>query len=201
MKVPFTFLLIVIAELACNAQDKVYQKAYDFISKDSTKAAFINHLYEYPPCILVQENVTIKKPIFSENEVFVSVIKVANTPFLVLCSILKQDYSLEESCSKVIGLDYPLVEHVRDSINSVYQTYHLDEDDMVLKTPSLEVRDEGFLIFFSDVFKNTVYAELRYICDPKQRRVDWRGESIIFYFVFDEQINITKVLRGIKSYQ
>lgn len=173
----------------------------NYIESDSLKKSYVQRLIETKPCVILQGSDTIKLP--SENVVLdinVAQYFVASKPLITLCDILKKRYRVEESCNVVIGLDKPIAIHVSDSINTEFSNYELNQ----LKTNPLLVNNrnkkDGLVVFFSNTYKNTLYAELKYFCQPYDEIDYWSGSSLVYFFEF-ENGKIKDVYMGRRHYQ
>lgn len=57
-------------------------------------------------------------------------------------------------------------------------------------------RKDGHIVFFSDIYKKTLAAEVKSFCLPYDEFA-WFGSSTSFYFIFNEQGEIEQVYSGI----
>ena len=57
-------------------------------------------------------------------------------------------------------------------------------------------KKDGYQVFFSDIYKRTLAAELKGFCLPYDEGT-WMGSSTSFYFVFNEEGNLEEVYSGI----
>ncbi|KXX67453.1 hypothetical protein [Flammeovirga sp. SJP92] len=58
-------------------------------------------------------------------------------------------------------------------------------------------RKDGYQVFFSDIFNNTLSAEVKSFCLPYDHDLNsWKGSSTFFFFVFDHQGKIKEVYSG-----
>ena len=87
---------------------------------------------------------------------------------------------------------------------------HLSTDRLILRRMTLKDDNEiseslkefisnkkdGYQVFFSDIYKRTLAAELKGFCLPYDETI-WMGSSTSFYFVFDEGGKIEEVYSGI----
>jgi hypothetical protein len=156
---------IILLSTQCYSQYDLYKKAYRYIYKSKELADFRNE-------ILDKENVIVKRIIVSD-----SVFK--NNPYLFLCSILFKKNNNNGDCTKLIGTDRL---RMYDSIKQEYSGYIYSEKvDIPFKDRSSKGK-KAFTLSFSDVFKNTIVAEVHFkngkILNGQSRK------SILFYFVF-----------------
>jgi len=143
----------------------LYIKAYEAIYKSKKLAEFRNE-------IRINEGVIIKRIIVSD-----SIFK--NNPYLFLCAILFKKNHNNGNCTKLIGADRL---KVYDSIKQEYIGYIYSEKVVIPFRDRSSKGKKAFTLSFSDVFKNTIVAEVHFqngkILDGQSRK------SILFYFVF-----------------
>lgn len=56
-------------------------------------------------------------------------------------------------------------------------------------------KKDGYQVFFSDVYENTLAAELKSFCVPYDKG-GWQGGSNIYFFVFNDLGDILDVYSG-----
>jgi hypothetical protein len=113
---------------------------------------------------------------------------IRNNPYLFLCAILNKKNKTKGNCTKLIGAERL---KTYDSIKQEYISYNYSEKvNMPFKDRSANGR-KIFTLSFSDVFKNTIVAEVHFqngkILDGESRK------SILFYFVFHSNRKIKNV--------
>lgn len=119
-----------------------------------------------------------------------------------LCDLLKRKYGMKESCVYALGSgESELTKHVQDSLMFFWQDYQMRSESSILE--SLRgigsKRKDGFLVFFSDIYKNTLAAEVKSFCRPYDK-IDWQGSSTSYFFVFNSKGVITEVFSGIETH-
>ncbi|MFW5761648.1 MAG: hypothetical protein ACOCXH_11775 [Cyclobacteriaceae bacterium] len=123
--------------------------------------------------------------------------EIQNNALLVLCDILKKQYKASENCAVLFGKNLPLLQGVRDSIQSVqksetFKGYKLKYNDTTQNV------GKGYLLKFSQLVNNTLMAQVGYSSNFKKGF--GVGETTIYYFIFDDNLFIDKVYMGSKTY-
>ena len=112
-----------------------------------------------------------------------------------LCDLLKKKYKYSATCNQIYMTSHKgLVKEVDDSLSKFWANYEMKSDDEIIKTikPLLSDKKDGFQVFFSDIYQNTLAAEVKDFCNPYDQAT-WFGSSVSFFFVFDDQGAIKEV--------
>ncbi|WP_422004394.1 hypothetical protein [Roseivirga pacifica] len=181
----------------CCGQNDIQQKAFEYIRNHQNTKGYVKQLLSYPNCKVILESDTLIKPMNNDQELLISSLLIRNEPDNVLCSILKEDYGIKESCVRVIGLDYDVAISALDSMRDVYENYHGEE---LMGFEGADEAKTGFMVYFSDFYKNSLYTEVRYACYDVNDRNRWQGISLAFYFLLNSAGDIKKVYTGTRSY-
>jgi hypothetical protein len=152
----------------------LYSTAYRYIYKSK-------ELDDFRDTIRTEKGIIVKRIKVSD-----SVIK--NNPYLFLCAILSKKNKSKGNCTKLIGAERL---KTYDSIKQEYIGYNYSEKvDIPFRDRSLKAK-KAFILSFSDVFKNTIAAEVHFqngkIVEGQSRK------SILFYFVFHANGKIKNV--------
>ncbi len=98
----------------------------------------------------------------------------------------------------------PLWQRVEDSVRTAYKDYAAKEAPQVyayLLGMGLKEKQVGPTLFFSQVYKNTLVAELVFFCpQPRTHPPVWQGKAYLFYFIFDDHGNLKGVIQSYKYY-
>jgi hypothetical protein len=124
---------------------------------------------------------------------------IENNRGFPLCDVLKKKYGVTESCVYLLGSGKSkLADQVQDSLELYWESYKMKRKLEIATSIKklLSKRKDGYQVFFSDVFQNTIAAEIKGFCLPYDETM-WMGSSTSFYFVFDELGNIREVYSGI----
>lgn len=116
-----------------------------------------------------------------------------------LCDLLKKKYTMTENCVYALGSGKcELTRHVQDSLEVFWKDYKMKSKSVIEEslTGIASKRKDGFLVFFSDIYKNTLAAEVKSFCLPYDK-TSWQGSSTSFFFVFDNKGVIKEVYSGI----
>ena len=84
-----------------------------------------------------------------------------------------------------------------DSLNIFWKDYvPKDTKEMVILLNDL-ISDKkyGYQVFFSDVYKNTIAAEIKSFCAPYDLTA-WQGSSTSYFFVFNSEGKIAAIYSG-----
>jgi hypothetical protein len=91
---------------------------------------------------------------------------------------------------------------ITDSLSVFWSDYAMKPNEEIKSSlaslPSN--RKDGYQVFFSDVYKNTLCAEVHSFCRPYDTEGAWYGSSTMFFFIFDEQGKIKEVYAGVMKY-
>ena len=152
----------------------MYSTAYRYIFKSK-------ELDDFRDTIRTEKGIIVKRIKVSD-----SVIK--NNPYLFLCAILSKKNKITGNCTKLIGAERL---KTYDSIKQEYVGYNYSEKvNIPFKDRSLKGK-KAFILSFSDVFKNTIVAEVHFrngeILEGESRK------SVLFYFVFHSNRKIKSV--------
>ena len=115
-----------------------------------------------------------------------------------LCDLLQKKYKIQESCVYALGSgEFRLTYHVEDSLKNFWKDYKPEDPKELQKIigPLISTRKNGYQIFFSDVYKNTLAAEVKSFCLDYDQFM-WFGGSTFYYFVFNENKEIIEVYFG-----
>ncbi|MCB0497178.1 MAG: hypothetical protein KDC79_13645 [Cyclobacteriaceae bacterium] len=124
---------------------------------------------------------------------------IANSRGFPLCDLLKRKYKIQESCTYALGSGrFELTKNVEDSLTTFWNDYKMKSKDQIRKPIENLISEKkiGYQVFFSDVYKNTIAAEIMVFCAPYDETM-WLGSSTSFYFVFNEKGEIKEVYSGI----
>ncbi len=116
-----------------------------------------------------------------------------------ICDFLKRRYKMTENCVYALGSGkFELAEHVQDSLELFWKNYQMKTNSKITETMEGLISEEkaGFIVFFSDIYKNTLAAEVKSFCLPYDRTT-WQGSSISFYFIFNDTGDILEVYSGV----
>ena len=125
---------------------------------------------------------------------------IENNRGFPLCDLLKKKYRTTESCVYLLGSgESELTDQVQDSLNVFWGTYKMKKSSEISNSIKklITKRKDGYQVFFSDIFQNTLAAEIKGFCLPYDE-ITWMGSSTSFYFIFDEKGNIQEIYSGIE---
>jgi hypothetical protein len=174
--------------MSCGLSDQndlINTNAYNFILKSQDLREYSNE---------VQHNLDLK----DKPKLYISSSFRENSPYPCLCDILKKRYKIKETCTVEIGLDRPTSTKASDSIKLAYTKY---SPNKVRRLPFKHVisgRKKGIAITFSDVYQNSLTAEVFGFHYDNQDML--MGKSLIFYFTFKSSGEIESVFLGETHY-
>lgn len=90
-----------------------------------------------------------------------------------------------------------LATQVLDSLDNFRKDYRMKDESMILKSLNGMISDIkiGHQVFFSDIYKNTLSAEVMGFCIPYDQD-DWTGVSTSFFFTFNNEGELEEVYYG-----
>lgn len=154
--------------------EDLYRQAYRYIYKSK-------ELDDFRDTIRTEKGIIVKRIKVSDSI-------IRNNPYLFLCAVLNKKNNSRGNCTKLIGAEKL---KTYDSIKQAYIDYSYSEKvNIPFKDRSLKGR-KAFILSFSDVFKNTIMAEVHFrngkILGGESRK------SLLFYFVFHSNRKIKNV--------
>lgn len=116
-----------------------------------------------------------------------------------LCDLLKKKYKVTESCVYALRSgQFELTKYVEDSLRIFWDFYEMKSKSSIMGSLEgiISERKDGFVVFFSDIYKNTLAAEIKSFCLPYDT-MPWFGSSTSFFFVFNEDGEVDEVYSGV----
>ncbi|MCU0467873.1 MAG: hypothetical protein MUF58_04660 [Arcicella sp.] len=119
----------------------------------------------------------------------------------VMCSFIQKRYQKENlSCSQINMKEGRLMQLSVDSVDrEVAQIKPIAFNQSVMYNKAREP-EVGYVIMFSDVYKNCLMVELRYFCNT-QTDNPWAKKAMVFMFEFDKKGEIKTVYSQEKKYR
>ena len=190
--------------LDLNAQiqeSDLYKTAYNYLSDSVIK---VNH----PEAKRFAKNCNeccvkgIKLKFDSELQVANRFIK--NDEGFPIRDLIDKKYNFSKDCLRAIRMgirDCELSNQVQDSLKTFWASYKTKTNDGISESLKefISNKKDGYQVFFSDIYKRTLAAELKGFCLPYNETM-WMGSSTSFYFVFDEEGKIEEVYSGISNH-
>ena len=180
----FTFLLFPIADKEKEG-DIQFKKAYEFVNNFAQNDASL---------AICQNNNKTRKIIVSPQQIPFSLVDVT-------CNFIQKKYKKEAmSCSQVNMKEGRLIQIASDSVYKVTSTIKpipFNQSVMYEKAREPEI---GYVMMFSDVYKNCVMVELRYFCNDSTGN-PWGKKAMVFFFEFDAKNEIKTVYQNEKVYR
>lgn len=173
----------------------MYRKAYDYLNDSIIKVKYEDDKSLRISCKQYVRGAKLK----FDNDLQVASKFIKNDRGFPLCDLLKSKYNVTESCVYAIGSgEFKLTKQVQDSLKMFWRDYQI-KNNSEIEMPLKEImskRKDGHVVFFSDIYKNTLAAEVKSFCLPYDE-VTWFGSSTSFYFIFNQQGEIEQVYSGI----
>jgi hypothetical protein len=125
---------------------------------------------------------------------------VPNNQHLPLCDFLERKYQMPGNCQTIMRGSSASVGRVQDSLNVFWADYQMQSQDTIAAALAdiISPLKDGYQIFFSDIYKNTLAAEVKAFCVPYDRK-PWTGGSVSFYFVFNEHGDLQEIYSGVTA--
>ncbi len=188
------FILSILYVSAQVSDIEMYQKAYNYLNDSVLKVE-----YQVIDSFTRNCNAHI---IGGKKHKYDSELQVANKFIEIhrgfpMSDFVKQNYNLDKDCWQALRMgthQCELVNHITDSLDVAWSAYHMKEKASITEIlkPLLSEKKDGFQVFFSDIYKNTLVAELKAFCNNYDE-TEWYGSSTIFYFVFNSLGEIERV--------
>jgi hypothetical protein len=119
----------------------------------------------------------------------------------VVCNFIQKRYKKEAmSCSQINMKEGRLIQISSDSVykvSSMVKPVPFNQSVMYNKAREPEM---GYVMMFSDVYKNCVVVELRYFCNDSTGN-PWAKKAMVFFFEFDGKNEIRAVYWNEKGYR
>ncbi|BDD05580.1 hypothetical protein [Aureibacter tunicatorum] len=202
------FLINVTISISVKGQTKeadLYKAAYDYLNDSIVKSKFVDAKTLAKNCSY--RSITIKANGKQVNTKFKfnSELQVAyefndHRRGFPIENFIKSKLTLSKDCLTALRMNTRTcdeVNYLSDSLETFWQDYEMKSYEKIKESlknlPSK--RKDGFQVFFSDIYKNTLSAEIDGFCAPydKVKRV---GAPLFFFFVFNDQGEIIEVYSG-----
>jgi len=175
----------------------LYKKAYKYLNDSILKN-------DYPSASILAKNcneccVTGKTMNFKANLQVAKKFIENNHGFPYNDFAIKK-YNFSDDCLRSwrLGIrDCELGNYVLDSLDRFWENYEMKKDGEIieyLKDLPSDSKD-GYQVFFSDIYENTIAAELKSFCLPYDETI-WMGSSTSFYFIFNDLGEIEDIYSG-----
>jgi hypothetical protein len=188
--------LLLAASVAVVAQpspDKLYREALRYLDKSVIRDP--NFIGQCKACCTNM----LRKDL--DDDLHVAGRFVPNNQHLPLCDLVKRKYQVTD-CQAVKNGNSAIVRHVQDSLATFWEGYQMQPQGALSDVLSdlISPYKDGYVVFFSDIYKNTLAAEVKAFCVPYDKK-PWTGGSISFYFVFNESGNLEEIYSGVVAAQ
>jgi hypothetical protein len=119
----------------------------------------------------------------------------------VLCDYIQKKYHKETlSCNQINMREGRLMQLTSDSVAKVTNTIKPVPFNQSLLYNQAKEPQVGYVVMFSDLYKNCLTVELRYFCNQQQGN-GWAKKATVFFIEFDEQSAIKVVYKNTKNYR
>ena len=161
-----------------------------------TKAfEFVNYYAKHDSLLAVcKNNAKTRKIIVSLQQIPFSLVDVT-------CNFIQKKHKKEAmSCSQINMKEGRLIQISSDSVYKVTSTVKpIPFNQSILYNKAREP-EIGYVMMFSDVYKNCVMVELRYFCNDSMGN-PWGKKAMVFFFEFDAKNEIKTVYQNEKKYR
>lgn len=186
MKTLFLFIFLFFSKSFKEKEGDIqFTKAYEFVNN------FAKNDVSLTVC---QNNNKTKKVTVSPQQIPFSLVDVT-------CNFIQKRYKKEAmSCSQINLKEGRLIQISSDSVYKVTSSIKpipFNQSVMYEKAREPEI---GYVMMFSDVYKNCVMIELRYFCNDSTGSL-WGKKAMIFLVEFDAKNEIKTVYQNEKRYQ
>jgi hypothetical protein len=186
MKVLFLFTTLLFINTDKEKEGDIqFTKSYEFVK---------NYASNDSNLMKCQNSNLTKKIIVSPQQIPFSLVDVT-------CNFIQKKYKKEAmSCSQVNMKEGRLIQIASDSVYKVTSTVKpipFNQSIMYEKAREPEI---GYVMMFSDVYKNCVMVELRYFCNDSTGN-PWGKKAMVFFFEFDAKNEIKMVYQNEKMYR
>lgn len=181
----FFYGLVSFVSVSPKDGDTQFAKAFEYVSQFAKKDSILME------CTNATKN---RKIIISPQQIAFDINEV-------MCSFIQKRYKKEGmSCSQINMREGRLITLATDSVYreiSKIKPIPFNQSGTYNKASEPEI---GYVIMFSDVYKNCAMVELRYFCN-NQVGNPWAKKAMVFMFEFDVKENIKTVYLNEKKYR
>ncbi|WP_345373565.1 hypothetical protein [Algivirga pacifica] len=206
MKQSVIFILLLIGgAIQSEAQTQpsvLYEKAYDYLNDSIVKIQYVDSKTFADHCedCCVRRANGRRARLKFESELQVAYKFNEIRRGFPIEDYIKRNYNLSHECIVALRMGLNTCEEVNEIIDSLsvfFGDYTMkDEDEIIGSLQALpSKRKDGYQVFFSDIYKNTLSAELMSFCTPYDTGA-WYGRSTFFFFIFDEGGEIKEIYSG-----
>lgn len=115
--------------------------------------------------------------------------------------LVDKKYKFSNDCLRALRMgtqDCEISNQVQDSLRIFWSEYKMKDTNEISNALKglLSDKKDGYQVFFSDIYRNTLAAELMDFCLP-YNETTWMGHSTSFYFGFNEKGDIKEVFSGV----
>lgn len=193
-------LLIIFSTIKVSAQNKeteYYRSAIEYLNDYVYSKKVDNSIFE-KNCLARTKGLT-KLDVPSGIQIAERFIR--NDHAFPLEAMVNVKYNISKDCLRDLRMriyNCPVNLQIKDSLNHFWSDYRPKSFHEMKSTLSSLVNfgESGYVVFFSDLHKNGLAAELMSFCTSYKSNTTWQGASTIFYFVFDDQGNVEEVYSG-----
>ena len=204
MKFKIIIVLILIGltqSFDSNAQiqeSDLYKTAYNYLNDSIIK---VNHADAKTFAKNCNECCVKGIKLKFDSELQVAFRFIKNNQGFPMSDLIDKKYNFSKDCLRAIRMgtrECELSNQVQDSLKTFWEAYKMKDDNEISESLKefISNKKDGYQVFFSDIYKRTLAAELKGFCLPYDETI-WMGSSTSFYFVFDEGGKIEEVYSGI----
>ncbi|MEQ9423352.1 MAG: hypothetical protein RJQ09_02960 [Cyclobacteriaceae bacterium] len=191
VSVSVVFVLASAVAFGQAKESDMYRSAYTYLNDLVIKTSYVDAKKLKRNC---RQHLKVLKLKF-DDELKVASRFIKNDSGFPYCDFIKKKYSIEESCAYALGSgEFELFEYIKDSLETFWDNYEIKENEKIAESLNglISETKNGHIVFFSDIYKNSLAAEIKSFCQPYDE-VPWFGSSTSFFFIFDDNGKIKEL--------
>lgn len=179
-------------------ESEFYKTAYNYLNDSIIK---LNHVDAETLAKNCNECCVTGINLKFDSELHVANRFIKNDQGFPIGDFINKKYNFSKDCLRAIRLgtrECDLSNQVRDSLKTFWESYRMKDKKEISESLKdlISNKKDGFQVFFSDIYKGTLAAELKSFCLPYDEKM-WQGSSTSFFFVFNKEGKIEEVYSGI----
>ena len=178
-------------------ENELYQTAYNYLNDSIIKSNYVDVKTLAKNC----SSCCVKgKKLKFIPDLQVACRFIENNRGFPIGDLVAKKYDFSSDCLHALRMgtrECQLANQVRDSLESFWLSYEMKPDNEIAKSLGelISNRKDGYQVFFSDIYKNTLAAEVKSFCLPYDE-IMWMGSSTMFFFIFDVKGKIADIYSG-----
>jgi hypothetical protein len=195
----YLFLTLSIESFAQIDEKELYKKAYNYLNDSIVKLkhpSIKDEIANIDGCSFYAKGYEFN----FDSELQVANRFIENNLGFPYTNFMIKKYKLSKKCIKALKngkVKCELINRVKDSLALFWKEYKMKDTSEISKLVKdlKSLRKDGYQVFFSDIYKNALLAEVKSFCFPYDKGI-WLGMSTFFYLIFSDKGEIEEIYYG-----